>query len=225
MLKNRLNEVLLRIKRSAERVGRDPAEIRLVAVGKGHPAESIREAYELGLRDFGENRAQELKEKYEVLRDLDITWHFIGRIQTNKVKYFVPIVDYIHSVWRERELVEIDKRSKALGKIVKVFVEVNVSGESTKAGVRPEDLEDFLKVATGFENIEIVGLMTMAPYVENPEDVRWVFRELREMRDGLRESFPSLVELSMGMSNDFEIAVQEGATFLRIGTAIFGSRS
>ena len=225
MLKNRLNEVLLRIKRSAERAGRDPAEIRLVAVGKGHPAESIREAYELGLRDFGENRAQELKEKYEVLRDLDITWHFIGRIQTNKVKYFVPIVDYVHSVWRERELVEIDKRSKALGKIVKVFVEVNVSGESTKAGVRPEDLEDFLKVATGFENIEIVGLMTMAPYVENPEDVRWVFRELREMRDGLRKSFPSLVELSMGMSNDFEIAVQEGATFLRIGTAIFGSRS
>ncbi len=224
MLKDRLNEVLLKIRRSAERVGRDPNEIRLVAVGKGHPPESIVEAYELGLRDFGENRAQELKEKVEKLKDLDITWHFIGRIQTNKVKLFVPIVDYVHSVWREKEIVEIDKRARSIGKRIKVFIEVNISGEETKAGVKPENLKNLLNFAERFENVEIIGLMTMAPYVEDPEEVRWVFRKLRLIRDDLRESFPNLKELSMGMSNDFEVAIEEGATFLRIGTAIFGPR-
>ena len=224
MLKDRLNEVLLKIRRSVERVGRDPNEIRLVAVGKGHPPESIVEAYELGLRDFGENRAQELKEKVEKLKDLDITWHFIGRIQTNKVKLFVPIVDYVHSVWREKEIVEIDKRARSIGKRIKVFIEVNISGEETKAGVKPENLKNLLNFAERFENVEIIGLMTMAPYVEDPEEVRWVFRKLRLIRDDLRESFPNLKELSMGMSNDFEVAIEEGATFLRIGTAIFGPR-
>ena len=223
-LKERLESVLERIERSAKSVGRDPRKIKLVAVTKNFPADIVREAHELGLKDFGENRAQELKDKYESLKDLDITWHFIGRIQTNKVKHFVPIVEYVHSVWRIKELEEIDKRSKRIGKRIKVFVEVNVSGEESKAGIRPNEVRDFIEKASDFESIEIVGLMTMAPYVEDPEKVRWIFRKLRELRDELSKDFPSVKELSMGMSNDFEVAIQEGATFVRIGTAIFGER-
>ncbi len=223
-IKENLEKVLERIERAAERAGRDPKQIRLVAVAKTFPPDVIRQAYELGLRDFGENRAQELREKYEALKDLDITWHFIGRIQTNKVKYFVRIADYVHSVWREEEMREIEKRASKIGKVMKVFIEVNVSGEETKAGVRPEEVRNLLEIAQGFEHIEVIGLMTMAPFVEDPEEVRWVFRRLRELRDEISRDFPKVKELSMGMSNDFEVAIEEGATFVRIGTAIFGRR-
>ena len=224
MLKERIERVLERIEKACERSGRSPREVRLVAVTKTFPAEIVREAFELGLKEFGENRAQELREKYEKLKDLDITWHFIGRIQTNKVKYFVPIADYVHSVWREVEIDEIEKRAAKLGKKMKVFIEVNVSGEETKAGVRSEELREIVKYASSKDHIEVIGLMTMAPFVENPEEVRWVFRRLRELRDEISEEFPSVKELSMGMSNDFEVAIEEGATFVRIGSAIFGPR-
>ena len=224
MLKERIERVLERIERACERAGRSPSEIRLVAVTKTFPAEIVREAFELGLREFGENRAQELREKYEKLKDLDITWHFIGRIQTNKVKYFVPIADYVHSVWREVEIDEIEKRAAKIGKKMKVFIEVNVSGEETKAGVDPKDLKRIVEYASSKDHIEVIGLMTMAPFVENPEEVRWVFRKLRELRDEISREFPGVKELSMGMSNDFEVAIEEGATFVRIGSAIFGPR-
>ena len=224
-MKERLESVLRRIESAAKRVGRDPSEITLVAVSKNFPAEAVKEAYSLGMRNFGENRAQELREKYEELKDLDITWHFIGRIQTNKVKYFVPIADYVHSVWRKEELDEIEKRASKLGKTMKIFVEMNISGEESKAGIRENEIREFLNVANSYDHIEVIGLMTMAPFVEDPEEVRWVFRRLREIRDEMSKDFPSLKELSMGMSNDFEIAVEEGATFVRIGTAIFGPRT
>ena len=224
-MKERIDVVLKKIEDSAKRAGRDPKEITLVAVSKNFPADAVREAFSLGLKNFGENRAQELKDKYEKLKDIQAIWHFIGRIQTNKIKYFVPIVEYVHSVWREKELVEVNKRAKNLGKIIKIFFEVNVSGEETKAGVKIEDVKKLLDVASKLENVKVIGLMTMAPVAENPEDVRWVFRKLREVRDELRTEYPDLTELSMGMSGDFEVAIEEGATFVRIGTAIFGKRT
>lgn len=224
-MKERIDVVLKKIEDSAKRAGRDPKEITLVAVSKNFPADAVREAFSLGLKNFGENRAQELKDKYEKLKDIQAIWHFIGRIQTNKIKYFVPIVEYVHSVWREKELVEVNKRAKNLGKIIKIFFEVNVSGEETKAGVKIEDVKKLLGVASKLENVKVIGLMTMAPVAENPEDVRWVFRKLREVRDELRTEYPDLTELSMGMSGDFEVAIEEGATFVRIGTAIFGKRT
>ena len=224
-LRSRLEGVLERIERAARSAGRDPGDVRLIAVSKSFPPEIVREARSLGLRDFGENRAQELRFKYENLRDLDITWHFIGRIQSNKIKIFVPIVEYVHSLWREKEALEMDKRAGLLGKRLKVFVEVNVSGEESKAGVEPEKLREFLRICSGMKNLEIIGLMTMAPLVEDPEKVRWVFRKLRDIRDELSVEFPNLKELSMGMSNDFEVAIQEGATFIRVGTAVFGPRT
>ncbi len=223
-MKDRLERVLKRIESAARKVGRDPKEITLVAVSKTFPASAVREGFSLGLRNFGENRAQELREKAQHLQDLDITWHFIGRIQTNKVKYFLPIVEYVHSVWREEELQEIEKRASKIKKTLKVFIEMNISGEESKAGIRENEIRIFLEKALQYEHIEVVGLMTMAPLVGNPEDVRWVFRRLREIRDKLSKEYPSLKELSMGMSNDFEVAVEEGATFVRIGTAIFGPR-
>ncbi len=225
MMKERLESVLKRIESAAKRAGRDPNEITLVAVSKNFPADAVKEAHSLGLRNFGENRAQELKGKYEELRDLDITWHFIGRIQTNKVKYFVPIADYVHSVWRKEELDEIEKRASKIDKTMKIFIEMNISGEESKAGIKEDEIRDFLKIANGYDHVEVIGLMTMAPFVENPEDIRWVFRRLREIRDEMSKDFPSLKDLSMGMSNDFEVAVEEGATFVRIGTAIFGPRT
>ena len=224
-MKQRLKTVLERIRKAAERSGRDPSEVTLVAVSKNFPVQAIKEAFSLGIRNFGENRAQELKDKYEKLSNIQVTWHFIGRIQTNKIKYFVPIVEYVHSVWREKELKEIDKRSKIISKIMKVFLEVNVSGEETKAGVKPENIKDLLEFAKDLENVKVVGLMTMAPIAEDPEDVRWVFRKLRELRDELKKEYPDIKELSMGMSGDFEVAIEEGATFVRIGTAIFGKRT
>jgi len=224
LLESNIKRVLERINKAAERSGRNFKDILLVAVTKNVPPEVIRKAYEYGLRNFGENRAQELRKKYEELKDLGITWHFIGRIQTNKVRYFVPICEYVHSVWREEEVAEISKRAGRIGKIQRVLVEVNVFGEETKAGLKPEEVEDFLKKCEKYENVFFEGLMTMAPYVENPEEVRWGFRKLRELRDYLMKMYfknAGIKELSMGMSNDFEVAVEEGATMVRIGTAIF----
>jgi len=224
LLENNIKRVLERINKAAERSGRNFEDILLVAVTKNVPPEVIRKAYEYGLRNFGENRAQELRKKYEDLKDLGITWHFIGRIQTNKVRYFVPICEYVHSVWREEEVAEINKRAGRIGKIQRTLVEVNVFGEETKAGLKLEEVEDFLKKCEKYENVFFEGLMTMAPYVENPEEVRWGFRKLRELRDYLMKmNFKNaeIKELSMGMSNDFEVAVEEGATMVRIGTAIF----
>lgn len=223
-LERRYREVKKRIARAAERAGRSASEITLVAVTKNVPAEVIRQAAGLGMSHFGENRAQELRDKYRQLGDLDVAWHFIGRIQTNKVRYFVPICRYVHSVWRLEEIEEIQKRADRLDKSIYAFVEVNVSGEESKAGLRPQEVRDFLSGLTAYDRVRFIGLMTMAPFTDDEELVRSVFRRLRELRDHLSQYDTSNVEireLSMGMSSDFEIAVEEGATYLRIGSAIF----
>ncbi len=222
----RYETVRTRIARVAERAGRSPGEITLVAVTKNVPAELIRQAAGLGMKHFGENRAQELREKYQHLTHLRVTWHFIGRIQTNKVKYFVPICQYVHSVWRVNEVMEIQKRAERLDKTIYVFVEVNTSGEESKAGLQPDQVKAFLSQVLPYDRLRFIGLMTMAPLTREKSVIRASFRTLRELRDHLEQYNKGNVEireLSMGMSNDFEIAIEEGATYLRIGSAIFKS--
>lgn len=223
-LKENLERVHERIRRAAERAGRKPEDVKLVVVTKYVDSSVVKELVRLGVKDIGENRAQDLVRKYDEVNDPNVTWHFIGRIQTNKIKYIVPRCEWIHSVYREEELEEIEKRASALGKVQKILVEVNVFGEETKAGVRPEEVEKFLELCKKYDHVLVLGLMTMAPYVEDPENVRWGFRRLREMLEELSKHNAGnvfLKELSMGMSNDFEIAVEEGATMVRIGSAIF----
>ncbi|WP_372589403.1 YggS family pyridoxal phosphate-dependent enzyme [Fervidobacterium pennivorans subsp. shakshaketiis] len=222
-LRKNYDTVLNNIRIHAEKVGRNCDEIKLVAVTKTQPVEVLNLALKVGIKVFGENYAQELRDKAKVLQATDIEWHFIGRIQTNKVKYIVPVAKLIHSVYRLEELEEIDKVAKKLNKTQHVLLEVNVSGEETKAGLQPEQVRNFLIQATKYPNVKIVGLMTMAPYIE-PEMTRVYFKKLRALRDELRGYFPDIIELSMGMTNDYTVAVEEGSTIVRIGTALFGER-
>ncbi|ODN31180.1 YggS family pyridoxal phosphate enzyme [Fervidobacterium thailandense] len=224
-MRDRLQKLYETIEYHATKVGRRAEEIKLVAVSKTHSIDAIQIAYELGLRYFGENYAQELREKASLAAQLrlNVEWHFIGRIQTNKVKYIVPVCEYIHSVWRVEELEEIDRIAAKYGKVQKVLIEVHTSPEESKAGVAPQELEELLEQAQRFPNVKVVGLMTMAPFVA-PEETRPYFRKLFELRERLRVKYPDLVELSMGMTNDYTVAIEEGSTMLRIGTAIFGER-
>ncbi|MDK2786558.1 MAG: dependent protein [Thermotoga sp.] len=223
-LKENLEKVMERIENAALRSGRDPSEVKLVVASKYANVQEMEELFLLGIREFGENRAQDLIKKSEYFKGKPIIWHFIGRIQTNKVKYIVPRCELIHSVWRVEELEEIEKRATKINKIQKILIEVNIFGEESKAGLSVESVEEFLKTCQKFDHVEVLGFMTMAPYVEDPEEVRWGFRELRKLRDELSQRFSGnikLKELSMGMSNDFEVAIEEGATMVRIGSAIF----
>ncbi len=215
-----------RIERACERSGRSPDEITLIAVSKTHPPEAIREAVEAGIEHIGENRVQEAVSKYEVLSDLPVTWHMIGHLQRNKVKHALRIFDVIHSVDRDALVEELEKRASKVGKVIPVLIEVNVAEEETKHGVFVEDAPDLVKKVLSCKHLNPIGLMTVAPYVEDPEEVRWVFKTLRELRDRINRELGEevLKELSMGMSNDFEVAIEEGATMVRIGTAIFGER-
>jgi len=208
---------------AADCAGRDPARVRIVAVTKYVGVAQIRDAYTAGIEDFGENRVQEFMGKYGLFPDA--RWHFIGSLQTNKVKDVVGKSALIHSVDRPKLLHAVDRKAAEIGVIQPVLVQVNVSGEQSKHGVLPRDLADLLADAAVLDNVEVRGLMTMAPF-GSAEDARWVFRELRELRDSLRTPVANgveLYELSMGMSNDFRVAVEEGATIVRVGRAIFGS--
>jgi PLP dependent protein len=196
---------------------RVPPGVTLVAVSKTQPAEAIREAYAAGLRDFGENYAQEWKAKADALADLaDLRWHFVGSLQTNKVKLLAGRVAWVHAVDRLELARELAKRWAALGKTVKVLLEVNTGGEASKGGCAPAEVEALAAAVTGLAGVELAGLMCIPP----PEgDPRPHFRALRALRDRL-----GLRELSMGMSGDWEAAIEEGATIVRVGTAIFGVR-
>ena len=229
-----ITRVRERIAAAARRVGRDPAEITLVAVTKTVPAARVREAWELGLTDFGENRVQEAVAKIPLVvpdaqRPLDRPpprWHMIGHLQRNKVKHVIPLFDFIHSVDSVRLAREIQRRAERVGKVMPVLLEVNVAGEATKYGFAPEEVAAAVEEIAPLPHLEIHGLMTVAPIAEDPEEVRPHFRHLRELRDELARRFPSLDwhHLSMGMTDDFEVAIEEGATMVRIGRAIFGER-
>lgn len=207
------------------RSGRDPEDAQLVAVSKTVDVHTIQDAIDAGLRIFGENRVQEAARKIEHFRDRSgITWHFIGTLQKNKVKKAVELFDAIESVDSMELLEKIDKYSSDAGKVQKVFIQVKLSSEESKFGAAPEYSYELVRRATELQNVELAGLMTIPPYFEDAEASRPYFRRLREMRDHLIEKGIEIRNLSMGMSNDFEVAIEEGATIVRVGTAIFGER-
>ncbi|NOX56607.1 MAG: YggS family pyridoxal phosphate-dependent enzyme, partial [Planctomycetes bacterium] len=226
-LKSRIAEnhrrVLRRVESACRRSGRDPAEVRLVAVTKYAEVDWILCLVELGVHDLGENRPQQLLQRAAALPET-IRWHLVGHLQRNKVRPILPVTAWIHSVDSVRLLDRIERLAGELNRRPRVLLEVNVSGEESKYGFSPSELQAEWPRIVKYQNMEIAGLMTMAPYVADPEQTRPVFRELRELRDRLRtsvEGAPPLPELSMGMSNDFEVAVEEGATMVRIGSLLF----
>ena len=227
MLTENLEEVRRRIKNACDKAGRDAGDVTLVAVSKTKPEADIMELYEAGQRDFGENYIQELRTKHEDLPK-DIRWHMIGHLQRNKVKYIAEWVTMIHSV-DTMELAEtIEKEAAKHNRVIPVLVEVNVAGEESKFGVSPEDAPLLVTKIQSLPHVECRGFMTSAPYVEDPETDRPVFRKLRKLSvDTISENDDNkkVSVLSMGMTNDFEVAVEEGATMVRVGTAIFGKRN
>ena len=199
-----------------------PSTVQLVAVSKFKPAEAILEAYQAGQRDFGENRPQELAAKAPAL-PADIRWHFIGHLQTNKVKQVVPYATLIHSVDSERLLAEIDKTARALGKRVDILLEIHIANETTKQGFTPEEAEAVAARIGDFPGVRLRGVMGMATFTDDHEEVRREFRRLKALSERLA-SIPDCDQVSMGMSEDWRIAVEEGTTLVRIGTFIFGKR-
>lgn len=224
IIKSNLLSVEEKINKACEISGRSREEVLLVAVSKNFPSDAILEAIKCGITDFGENRAQELRDKIQILKDEKINWHMIGNLQKNKLKYFIGKADFIHSVESFEILTEIEELSKKKENIQKVLLEINISGEESKHGMNPDDFECILEKAQDLNFIKICGLMTMAPYTQDKELIRKIFRKAKKIQEKINLKFPYFKELSMGMSNDFEIAVQEGATILRIGTSIFGEK-
>jgi len=223
-IQENLVEVCERIVSAAKKAGRDPQSVKLIAVSKTFPAEAVQSGYDAGQRLFGENKVQDLALKNAALPK-DIEWHMIGHLQSNKAKSAVENADYIHAVDSVKLLQKIDRLAGELGRSPKVFLEINVSGEESKFGVDAELIKELAQAAVKCENITVAGLMTMAPFGVPESELRFVFSSLRKLRDNLQTEFGlNLPELSMGMSGDFEIAIEEGATMVRVGTSIFGRR-
>lgn len=226
MISENLNRIYNCIRKAAFKSGRNPDEIKLVAVTKTVDVDKINQAIDCGITAIGENRVQELIKKYPLINK-EVEWHLIGHLQTNKVKYIIDKVNLIHSVDSIKLMEEINKRAKDKGRIMDILVEVNISGEASKFGIKPEDLFKFLKEASQYSNINVKGLMTIAPYCIDPEETRPYFKEMKRLFDEASQldiHNVKMVYLSMGMSNDFEIAIEEGANIIRIGTALFGQR-
>ena len=226
MLQEHLEEVEERIAAACRRAGRDRGEVTLIAVSKTKPVEMLQEAYDLGVRVFGENKVQELTEKYEQLPD-DIHWHMIGHLQTNKVKYIVDKVKLIHSVDSLRLAEVIEKEAEKHDRTVDILLEVNVAEEESKFGVRTSEVLSLAEKVVQLPHIRLRGLMTIAPFVENPEKNRAIFANLHDLYVDIKEKNidnGTVSILSMGMTNDYEVAIEEGATMVRVGTGIFGAR-
>ncbi len=226
MIKNQLQEIRNRIKEAALRGGRDEKEVMLIAVSKTYPIEAIEEARMEGCKDFGENQVQELMGKIDALPK-DISWHLIGHLQTNKVKYIIGKTALIHSVDSLRLAEEIEKQSAKKNQITSILVEVNVAEEASKYGFKCEEVVEVMKKLNDMSHIKVEGLMTVAPFVEDAEENRPIFRKLYELSVDIQKQKLDNIStsiLSMGMSNDYEIAIEEGATMIRVGTAIFGNR-
>ena len=223
----RLAAVRERIARAAGRVRRDPASIRLVAVSKTFPADAVRAAFEAGQIDFGENKVQEAFDKMDRTADLPIRWHLVGHLQSNKAKKAAARFDLIHSVDGAPLLTKLDDGAVAAGRRIDLLVQLDLAGEPTKHGAREDELMPIFEAARACRAARVVGLMLLPPLADDAEGARPYFRELREVRDRLLAQgvdSSMLTELSMGMSHDFEVAIEEGATLVRVGTAIFGSR-
>jgi PLP dependent protein len=224
-LADRLDGLRARIDAAARRAGRDPADVVLMAVSKGHPSAAIREAYAAGQRDFGESYAQELVVKAVELADLtDLRFHFIGGLQRNKARDVARLAASVHAVDRLSLAEELSRRASQADRSIRIYLEVNVSGERSKGGCPPHEVAALAARVAELPSLELRGLMTIPPADPDPEAARPFFAALRELRDGVGKTVPQVVELSMGMTSDFEVAIAEGASVVRIGTALFGPR-
>lgn len=227
VLKENYANVLKNVYNACERAGRKTDDVTLIAVSKTKPVEMLQEIYDCGCRDFGENKVQEIMDKYDKLPN-DIRWHMIGHLQTNKVKYIVDKVYMIHSVDSIKLAKEISKEAVKKNVTVKVLLEVNVAKEETKFGLLTEEVLDFYKEVIDLPGLKVCGLMTIAPYVENSEENRQYFVNLKQLMVDIESEKTdniSVGELSMGMTGDYEVAIEEGATYVRVGTGIFGERN
>lgn len=227
-LKYRLESVKNRIRKLAIDCQRDPQSIRLVAVSKTMSTKRVKEAIDAGVEILGENYIQEAREKIDSLSSYPVSWHFIGHLQTNKAKYAVRLFDLIHSVDSLKLAVELNKQAKKIDKVQDILIQINVGQEVSKSGASPKEAFDLVKNIGRLENLCLRGLMTMPPFFNAPQKVRPYFSSLCDLRDRIKAVMPTSVpanELSMGMTNDFEVAIEEGSTLLRIGTAIFGERN
>ncbi len=227
MLQEQYEEVQKKIEAACHRCGRDRSEVTLIAVSKTKPVEMLQEIYDLGERNFGENKVQELTGKYEAMPK-DIHWHMIGHLQRNKVKYIIDKVELIHSVDSLRLARTISEEAEKHGCTAHILLEVNVAGEESKFGMTVEETPELAEEIALLPNIRIDGLMTIAPFVEDPEENRPVFRKLKKLSVDIKAkniNNVTMAVLSMGMTNDYEIAIEEGATMVRVGTAIFGERN
>ncbi len=227
MIKDNLNSVRGRIEKVAARAGRDAGEITLVCVTKEAGAECIRDAIDGGVTDIGENTVQSAAEKYKLFGLSSVCWHFIGHLQTNKAKTAVGIFDLIHSIDSIHLAGAIQKEAEKIHKVQSILLQVNVSGEKSKYGLMPKDTAGAADAVSGMKNLTLLGLMTIAPHSDNPEDSRQYFRALKNIRDELSRrncDNADMKHLSMGMSGDFEVAIEEGADIVRIGSTIFGRR-
>lgn len=226
MIEENLQEVERRIAAACQRAGRSREEVLLVAVSKTKPVEMLQCAYDTGVRDFGENKPQEIKEKYPLLPD-DTKWHMIGHLQRNKIKYIIDEVCMIHSVDSVRLAEAIDEEAAKHGLVMPVLVEVNVAREESKYGIMPEQTEEFIRQISKLSHICVQGLMTIAPFTENAEENRVYFRDLKKLYVDIKAKNidnVNMCNLSMGMTGDYEVAIEEGATMVRVGTGIFGER-
>ncbi|HVF87950.1 MAG TPA: YggS family pyridoxal phosphate-dependent enzyme [Pyrinomonadaceae bacterium] len=227
-LQTRLDEVRGRIELSARRGGRSPADVTLIAVSKTHPTEALSRALSAGLSDFGENRVQEAESKIEELKEARANWHLIGHLQSNKARRAAKLFDCIHTLDTVALAERLERACAEEGRDeLRVLIQVDLGGESTKSGVPEDEVPTIVETIHAYRHLKFVGLMTLPPFLEDPDRVRPYFRRLREMRDDLRARGVFKMgegELSMGMSHDYEVAVEEGSTMVRVGTAIFGAR-
>jgi pyridoxal phosphate enzyme (YggS family) len=224
---DRVKKVRDRIESAAVSCGRNPESVKIVAASKTVPVDRIEAAMHAGIRVFGENYVQEAEEKIETLGRDRVSWHFVGHLQTNKAKYAVRLFDLIHSVDSLKIARELDRRARGVGTVQKILIQVNVSGEESKSGIDTAHTLDLVREVSTLENLTVCGLMTMPPYFNSPEKVRPHFRTLKALQIEINKGGDpnlNIAELSMGMSGDFETAIEEGATLVRIGTAIFGER-
>jgi len=227
-IKERLTIIRKRIREAAESCGRDPHTVRLVAVSKTKPADSVLNAIEAGVTILGENFIQEARDKISTLASHSVSWHFIGHLQTNKAKYAVKLFDLIHSVDSLKLARQLDHEAKKANKIQNILIQVNVGKEATKSGVSSEDAVLLIEEISKLPNLSIRGLMTMPPFFDDPDRARPNFKELADLRHHIRSrNIPnvSMDELSMGMTGDFKVAIECGSTLVRIGTAVFGRRN
>ena len=227
MITENLKDVEARVCAACERSGRKREDVTLIAVSKTKPVEMLEEAYAYGCRYFGENKVQELCDKYEQLPK-DLHWHLIGHLQRNKVKYIVDKACLIHSVDSVHLAKEIEKEAAKKGVVAKVLLEVNIAQEETKFGIREDEVYALIDAIKDMPHVHVMGLMTIAPFVENPEENRVYFRKMHQLSLDIKSKCIDNIDmsvLSMGMTNDYEIAVEEGATMIRVGTAIFGARN